>query len=104
MYSYERKAAPFALRAAVFAVSFVTSAALVAAVGSLFDQSSRGRVLRDTPQARAALARCGVPESRQERQACVRQVVARASDRDAGLTRVANVASGVASKVGADSR
>lgn len=82
---------PFALRLTLVGGAFVTAAATVLAVGALFHHAARHPFLRDTPQAREAVARCEALDGRGRQQACLREVVAAALRRDAGLTQVAAV-------------
>lgn len=78
-----------ALRVAVFVASFAASSASMVAVGALFHSASADRALRDSPQARRAMARCDVVVQRDQRRDCVRSVVAAAHARDGGASMVA---------------
>ena len=77
------------LRVAVFLASFAATSAVMVAVGSVFHAAGSGTVLRDTPQARAAVARCEARPRRDERRDCVRHEVAQAMARDAGASMMA---------------
>jgi hypothetical protein len=78
-----------ALRVAVFVASFAATSAVMVAVGAVFHAAGSGAVLRDTPQARAAVARCDARPLRKQRSDCVRHVVAQARARDAGASMMA---------------
>jgi hypothetical protein len=82
-----------ALRVAVFLASFAASSAVMVAVGSMFHAAGSDAVLRDTPQARATLARCEARPLREQRRDCVRHEVAQAQARDAGASMMAAASS-----------
>lgn len=79
-------------RAALVGASFVTASTLLLALGAAFDAASREPWLRDTPQARAAVAACDAHAARDARRGCLRAVVAEARARDAGAARLAALA------------
>lgn len=76
-------------RCALVAASFVTTSALMLALGAAFDGASREPWLRDSPQARVAVAACESRAARGGRRDCLRAVVAQARMRDAGAARLA---------------
>lgn len=82
-------------RAALVAASFVTTSALMLALGAAFDAASREPWLRDTPQVRVAVAACDARASRDARRNRLRTVVAEARARDAGAARLAALAPAV---------
>lgn len=84
---------PPLVRAALVAASFAASSLTVLAIGALFHHAARDPWLRDTPQAREAMARCEALDERRRQQACLRAVVAAAQQRDAGATQLASAAS-----------
>ena len=77
------------LRVAVFLASFAATSATMVAVGSMFHAAGSSAMLRDTPQARAAVARCEARPLREQRRDCVRHEVAQAQARDAGASMMA---------------
>jgi hypothetical protein len=81
------------LRVAVFLASFAATSAVMVAVGSVFHAAGSGAVLRDTPHARAAVARCEARPLREQRRDCVRHEVAQAQARDAGASMMAAASS-----------
>ena len=80
------------MRAALVLASFFTTSTLLLVLGALFDDASRQPWLRDTPQARAAVATCHAHAAREARRSCLRAVVAEAQARDAGMSRLAALA------------
>jgi hypothetical protein len=78
-----------AARTAIVAASFVATVTLMLAVGAAFHAASSQPWLRDTPQARSAVARCAGRSDRETRQQCLQAVVAEARARDAGGARLA---------------
>jgi hypothetical protein len=80
-----------AARTAIVAASFVATATLMLAVGAAFHAASSQPWLRDTPQARTAVAQCAGRPDRETRQRCLKAVVAEARARDAGAARLATV-------------
>jgi len=72
-------------RAALFCASFVTTSLLMLSVGAAFHGASSQPWLRDSPQARDAVARCMANVDRSARHACIGTLVAAARARDAGL-------------------
>lgn len=91
---------PHALRLTLVGGAFVSASVVVTAVGSLFHHASRDPWLRDTPQAREAVARCEALDGRGRQQACLREVVAAAVRRDASLTRVAALPASATARAG----
>lgn len=91
---------PFALQLTLVGGAFVAAAATVLAVGALFHHAARDPWLRDTPQAREAVARCEALDGRGRQQACLREVVAAAQRRDAGLTRLAALPASATARAG----
>lgn len=89
-YSFDRR--DRALHAVAAVASFATAAAVLFTIVAAFDSVSREPFLRDSPEARAAVARCEARGDRAERQRCVRRLVAAAKASDAGATRVAALA------------
>jgi hypothetical protein len=79
----------FVARAALFVAAFLAASASMLLVGAAFHSASPPAWLRDSPQARAAVAECAAASHRREQQACVRRVVADAQARDAGAARLA---------------
>lgn len=79
------------LRAAFAGAAFAAAATLVFAVVAAFDSVSREPFLRDTPEARLAVARCDMLGERQARQHCLQRLVAAAKASGAGASRVAAV-------------
>jgi len=71
-------------RAALFGASFVVTALLMVTVGAAFDGASSQPWLRDSPQARHAVAHCRAHADRATQRDCLSQVVAAARARDAG--------------------
>ncbi|MCW5636598.1 MAG: hypothetical protein KIT17_24930 [Rubrivivax sp.] len=84
---------PPRVRAALASVAFVAAAAVVCAVAVAFDSVSREPFLRDSPEARFAVARCDALGERAARHRCVARLVAAAKASDAGAARVAAVES-----------
>jgi hypothetical protein len=72
-------------RAAIFGASFVVTALLMVVVGAAFDSASSQPWLRDSPQARQAVAHCRAHAGRAAQRDCLSQVVAAARARDAGV-------------------
>ena len=91
---------PLAQRLTIVGGAFVAAAATVLAVGALFHHAARDPWLRDTPQAREAVARCEALDGRGRQQACLRDVVAAAQRRDAGLTRLAAAPASATARAG----
>lgn len=83
---------PGLMRAALVLASFFTTSTLLLVLGALFDDASRQPWLRDSPQARIAVAACHAHAAREARRSCLRAVVAEAQARDAGMSRVAALA------------
>lgn len=79
-----------AARAAIFVASFAAASAVMVAVGGAFHVAGSRPVLRDSPQARALVARCDARPQRDERRDCVRRVIAAAEARDAGVSTLAS--------------
>jgi hypothetical protein len=74
----------FLARAALFGASFLVAALLMLAVGAAFDGAASQPWLRDSPQARHAVAHCMAHADRGAQRDCLQQVVAAARARDAG--------------------
>lgn len=83
-----------ALHAVAAVASFAMAAAVMLVVLAAFDSVSREPFLRDSLQARAAVARCDAQGERAARQRCVRRLVAAAKASDAGAARVAALEAG----------
>lgn len=79
----------FVVRAALVAASFVASSSVMLGVGAVFDSASREPWLRDSPQARLAMADCNARSSRAEQRGCARQVLAAAQARGAQVATIA---------------
>ena len=77
---------------AVFTASFATTSVVTLGLTALFGSAARAPWLRDTPEARAAVASCAAREDRAARQRCLREVVAAAQAREAGRTDLAQSA------------
>ena len=73
----------FVVRAALVAASFVATSGMMLGVGFVFDSASREPWLRDSPQARLAMADCSARSSRAEQRGCARRVLAAAQAREA---------------------
>ena len=73
------------LRAALVVASFGTSSSAMFGITALFDSASHQPVLRDTPSARQATAKCEVRSTRDQRRDCVHRVEAKAEASDAGV-------------------
>jgi hypothetical protein len=85
---YDTRLSPLA--AAVASVAATTAVAV--GLFALLDSAGRSPWLRDTPEARTAVARCAARDERGAQQRCVRQLVAAAQARDAGRTQLAQAA------------
>lgn len=81
-----------AVQAVAAVASFAMAAAVMLVVFAAFDSVSREPFLRDSVQARAAVARCDAQGDRVARQRCVRRLVAAAKASDADAARGARVA------------
>jgi hypothetical protein len=79
-----------AARAVIFVASFAAASAVMVAVGGAFHAAGSRAVLRDSPHARAVIARCDARPQRDERRDCVRRVIAAAQARDAGAAVLAS--------------
>ena len=79
------------IRSALVAASFVATSSLMLTIGAVFHGASSQPWLRDSPQARAAVARCAALVHRNDRLDCMHTVIAQARQRDNGTTRVAAV-------------
>lgn len=79
-------------RGAVALASIVASAACLCAVVLVFDRASSEPFLRDSAQARAAVAHCEALSGRGARDRCVHLLVAEARARDAEAARPTSVA------------
>lgn len=82
---------PLASSAIVLA-SFTASAACLSAVALVFDHASSEPFLRDSAQARLAVARCDQLGQRSARDRCVHRLVVEARVRDAYASRPVAVA------------
>lgn len=78
-------------RAVVAVASFATAAAVMSTVLAAFDSVSREPFLRDTAEARRAVARCEGHGERATRDRCVRQLIAAAKASGTGAARVATL-------------
>lgn len=78
-----------AVRAVVVVASFATAATVMIAVLAAFDGASREPFLRDTPEARLAVARCEASGERAQRAQCLRRLIAAAKASGPGAARVA---------------
>lgn len=78
-----------AVRAVVAVASFATAATVMTTVLAAFDSVSREPFLRDTAEARLAVARCEASGERAKREHCVRRLIAAAKASGAGAARVA---------------
>ena len=74
-------------RSAIVLASFTVSAACLCAVALVFDHASSDPFLRDSAQARLAVARCDELGNRGARDRCVHHLVVEASARDADAAR-----------------
>ncbi len=97
MQAFFHRLRPPLQRAACFAGAFVASATVLLAVAAAFDSTSSAPVLRDTPAARLAVARCDALADRAQRHVCVRRLVAEAVARDRGEARLAALVAPAAS-------
>lgn len=79
-------------RSALLLAAFTASAACLCAVALVFDHASSDPFLRDSAQARLAVARCDGLGHRGARDRCVRGLVLQARVRDADASRPAAVA------------
>lgn len=77
---------------AILLASVTVSAACLCAVVLIFDHASRDPFLRDSAQARLAVARCGEPGQRGARDRCVHRLVEEALARAADAARPTTVA------------
>ncbi|MBL8289799.1 MAG: hypothetical protein JNL85_17580 [Rubrivivax sp.] len=81
-----------ALHAVAAVASFAMAAAVMLVVLAAFDSVSREPFLRDSREARAAVARCDARGDRAARERCVRRLIAAAKASDADAARIARVA------------
>jgi len=80
-----------AMRTVVAVAALATTAAVMLVVLAAFDGVSREPFLRDTPEARLAVARCEATGERAHRASCMRRLIAAAKASGAGAARVATL-------------
>lgn len=78
-------------RSAIVLASFTVSAACLCTIALIFGHASSDPFLRDSAQARLAVARCDALGNRGARDRCVHRLVVEASGRDADVVRLTAV-------------